>query len=250
MNEAQELLRSLLRSSNHETRDELTWSELDSLEKRTCLASSSFDIDFCAFSGLANDILNDKGISGWLSNLLGTFVKNPYIQSLNGYKYSRVLVICEIKPFKLALTLNENSNDDEPDLIEEEQKEKKIHQQQSNFIKNVSDLLGAEKGRTVAFRDIKATLCTIFLGFELICFQFGQKQEIENFLTHAEKIDDKVKISIALGMEVFLDNNILMAAPENIPVGECFYPMLLSRRAGSILCSSKHSLKFAERSRR
>jgi hypothetical protein len=250
MEEAKELLKSLLRSSVHETTEDLPWSQLSAQEKRTCLSNGTFDIDFCAFSGLVEHVLSDQAVLGLLSNLPGTFVKSPYSQRLYGYRYQKVLVICDIRPFKLALTINECLAEDDQNLMQTEEKESLEPIDDSTFTRNVSDLLGMEKGRTFAFRDVRTKISTLFHGFELICFQFGQKQEIEIFLAHVEKMDSQVKLSVAVGMEVFLNGYFLSATPENISVGECFFPMLLSRSAGSILCPSKHAKRFASRSQR
>jgi hypothetical protein len=251
MQEAKEVLKSILRTSIHETTEDLQWTNLTEQEKRTCLANGLFDIDFCAFSGLTDEILNDVAVYGMLSNLCGTFVKSPYIQRLNGFKNPKVLVICDIKPFKLALTLNESFSEDDQNLVQEEnEEEEEQHLQRSTFMKRVSDLLDCDKGRTFAFRDVKSKISSVFRGFELICFQFGQKQELDNFVTRVEKMGSKVRLNVAVGLEVFLDGYLLLTTPENLSIGECFFPMLLSKKAGSVLCSSKNAVKFSSKSKR
>jgi hypothetical protein len=250
MEEAKEVLKSLLRTSVHESSEDLDKSPLNPQEKRQCLSNGTFDIDFCAFSGLAENILNDPALSRILSNLSGTFVKSPYNQRLNGYRHQKVLVICDIKPFKLALSVTEGYAENDDELTQVEGGEVENDMQQSSFAKNVADLLDLEKGKTFAFRDIKSRVSTAFHGFELICYQFGQKQDIELFLAHVDKMGPETKLGVAVGLELFLDKFMLLCAPENVSIGECFYPMLLSRDAGSILCPLKHAIKFAQNSKR
>jgi hypothetical protein len=141
MEEAREVLKSLLRTSVHESMEDLQWSDLSAQEKRTCMADGTFDVDFCAFSGLVEVLLSDQTLCGILSNLVGTFVKSPYNQRLNGYKYQKVLVICDIKPFKLALTLNECHPEDEQNLIHEDNEGQEELMEKSTFTKSVADLL-------------------------------------------------------------------------------------------------------------
>jgi hypothetical protein len=250
MEEAKELLKSLLRTTVHENTEDLDFCALEKHEKRLCLSNGVFDIDFCAFSGLTEQVLNDAALGKLLSNLSGTFVKYPYCQRLNGYRHQKVLVICDIKPFKLALSLDEPIQEDEQELTQIEAKEVDDNLQQSNFSRNVTELLSFDRGRTFAFRDIREKLISTFCGFEIICFQFGQKQEIENFLAHVEKLDSNTKLGVALGLELFLNDFMLLATPENTSVGECFYPMLLSCKAGSLLCPTKQAAKFVQNSKR
>lgn len=250
LEQAKEIFKSLLRNSAHELNEDLQWSELTPLEKRTCLSSGTFDIDFLAFSGLAQNLINEKNIAATLSNLSGTFVKSPYLQSLHGYKFKKVLVFCDLKPFKLALTLNECRPEDEENVIQEESESQGECSIPSAFSKTVSELLGNDRGRTYAFRDIRFKVLSHFSAFEMVIFQFGQKQELDTFLTHVNNIDASINMSVAVGLEVFLKENLLFVTPENVSVGECFFPMLLSRNAGSILCTSKHAAKFARQSQR
>lgn len=250
MEEAKEVLKSLLRTSAHEKFEDLHWSELTSLEKRSCLSTGTFDVDFLAFSGIGRSLLNERNIAALLSNLSGTFAKSPYVQHLHGYRFQKVLVFCDIKPFKLGLTVNECKPEDEENVMQEDMEPIEAPLNASTFSKNVADLLGNDKGRTYAFRDIKSRVLLNFAAFEMVCFQFGQKQDLETFLALVKKIDTDVSVSVAVGLEIFLKDFLLFTTPENINVGECFFPMLLSRNAGSVLCTSKHASKFASQSQR
>jgi hypothetical protein len=250
MEEAKELFKSMLKTSVHENKDDMEWISLENREKRVCLNNGSFDVDFCAVSGLTEELLNDKMIQGMLANTSGTFVKHPYVQKLHGYKLHKVLVICDIKPFKFALSLNDTTEENESEFVQTEEGEQENAKEATGFSRNVASLLELDKGKTFAFRDLKVKLEKIFKGFELILFQFGQKQELDHFMTHAQKIGSQVQLSIALGLEIFLNDYLLLVSPENISVGECFFSMLLSNQAGSLLLASKHAPKVIPNSRR
>lgn len=250
MGDAKELFRSMLKTSVHENTEDIQWETLEASEKRACLTNSFFDVDFVAISGLAQSIVADNMVQLLLANTSATFVKNPYVQRLHGYRLQKVLVICDLKPFKLAVSLNDALEEDESAIIQAEEENQENVVENCNFAKNVSDLLGMDKGRTFAFRDLKVKVQSAFEGFELVIFQFGQKQEIAHFLTHAEKIGPNVSMTVALALEVYLKDYLLMVTPENISVGECFFSMLLSHQAGSLLLGSKHASKIALNSKR
>lgn len=250
MNDVKELLRSLLRTTVHENCEDLDWTPLEPTEKRTCLSLGEFDIDFCAFSGIAEALLNDRAIASVLSAISGTFVKQPYVQRLHGYRLQKVLVICDMKPFRLALSTNEIAAESEDQLIQEENLEKGDLMDHCNYSKNVANLLANDKGRTYPFREIRTKISSLFKGFELVCFRFGQKQDIKDFLTHVQNLDFSTKVGVAIGLELSLPQFVLLVTPENISVGECFFSMFLSSQAGSVLCSSKQASKLISNSNR
>lgn len=250
MEDAQELLRSVLRGSGNENTEDLDIKVLDNKEKRECLLNSSFDIDFCAFTGVAERLFDDPAVNRSLSNHLGTFVKRPYHQRLYGHKHMKVLTICDIKPFKIALSITDCHTSEEEELIQISETNDNDCHESSNFVRNVTDLLGEDAGKTFAFRDVRGRMSTLFAGFEVIVFQYGQKEEIENFLAHVEKIGPETKLNVAVGLELKLDSFLLLSTPDLISIGECFYPMLLTRTAGSILCSHRQAPKLIPASRR
>lgn len=245
-----ELLRSLLRSTVQENSDDLQWAGLEITEKRSCLSSGRFDIDFAAFSGLSEELLNEPAIAGMLSNLSGTFVKYPYVQRLHGYRLQKVLVLCDMKPFKLALSLNEAAEEDDEKFENCESEENEKASSNAGYLKNVADLIADDKGRTFPYREMKSKICSVFQGFELICYQFGQKQRMEDFVAQVKNVASTVKIGVAVGLELFLKDYILLVTPEHISIGECFYSMFLSQQAGSILCTSKQAEKLLKNSHR
>lgn len=250
MEEAKELFRTILKSSTQENCEDIHWEPLESHQKRECLNNGIFDVDFCAVSGLTQQLLNDRMVQHLLANSSGTFVRHPYTQRLHGYRLQKVLVICDIQPFKIAVSLNENLEENESDFVQPLEEKPENSAQNSSFIRNVASLLETVKGRTFPFRDLKVKIESNFEGFELILFQFGQKQEVDLFLTHVEKMSNQVQLTIALGLELFLNNFLLLVTPENLSVGECFFSMLLSPSAGSILLGAAQASKVIPNSKR
>jgi hypothetical protein len=76
---AENLIRSMLKGTQHENMEEITWEELNAQEKRECLGSAAVDIDFTLFSSQCLHLLAEPFVNLLLSNVSGTVVMRPYV---------------------------------------------------------------------------------------------------------------------------------------------------------------------------
>jgi hypothetical protein len=246
---AENLIRSMLKGTQHENMEEITWEELNAQEKRECLGSAAVDIDFTLFSSQCLHLLAEPFVNLLLSNVSGTVVMRPYIQKLHGCPFTSILILANSQPWKIGICLTD-SEEDEEKLILDDQPCKVSGKRYSNFIMEIAAKLEHEKGKTHPFRQIKTILLNLFSEFEICIFQFGQKQPLESFMQQVQNVSNHVRVFVALGMEMGVEDHFLCVAPEKIALGECFFPMLLSQRAGCIMLPSKHSRKLCPDSHR
>lgn len=246
---ASNILRSILKGRNQENAEEFIFEDLTASEKRTAIANSEFDIDFCLFCGLGSTVLQDTNINGILSNATGSIVARPYAMKIYGCPFSSIVVLANASPWKIGLCMPDTTEDDSAVVISDSES-KPLRKKYAQFIMECSSRLGDTQGRNYPYRQLRDILLEQFSDFEMACFQFGQKQAVECFRSQFSSLSTGIKLFVALGMEIGLQDYFIGVTPEKIPVGECFYPMLFSQKIGSVVLPERHAKKFLSNSNR
>lgn len=246
---AEDLLLSIMKTKEFEGKEELCWRELTRNEKLTMLAEAQFDIDFFCLFGPCESIFNADSILEYVSNLTGKFVEKSYLQRLQGCPIKCAVILAELKPFKLGLVIDEESTEEEETmvLVEPESNNSGRH---SAFLQQISSIIQPQAKGMLPFRDIRNCVINNFLKFEIVLFQFGQKQPLDLFLRLQKDIPTGVRVAVAMGMEFSQQDSTVLTSPNSFAVGETFYPMFLSQQAGSLLFPRNHAKKLLTSSQR
>lgn len=242
---AEEFFRTILKSQDFEATEDLSWESLDAAERRNIVENIAYDVDFCLVYGPCTTIMTDRTVAAIFSNLSGSFLRKPFIQNLSGSPIGRILVIVDAKPFRIGLSIGkkEGTEDDEELFSPFENQLDENPENVSGFIQEVVRRLQNHLGNSFPFRDVQKILLDQLGQFDLAFFQFGQKQPLPLFIEQFQYLNPSLKLCVALGMETYLGNFVLCCEPFGISVGESFFPLFLSQKAGSILLTEKNANK-------
>jgi hypothetical protein len=247
---AQELLKTLLKTSQFEGIEEVPWSEVQPNEKKTLIVNGEFDVDFICLYGKCHKFFAEGTVQRLFSHYTGAFVR-PYIMRLQGSSVGAVLVLLDVKPFKIGISLVEHRTlCEETEGIYDDSTPKSLNKRHQKLVIEVQKKVENLQGKTFPFRDFKTEICKYFSDFDIACFQFGQKQPFDSCLEMLKDLSSEIQLDLAIGFESTIEGKYICASSEGANIGECFYPMFLSQIAGSLLLNEKHAARTMFGSRR
>ena len=238
---------SLLRTAEEIGREPLLFEKINTVELLNTFDKATIDIDYLFISDICDILLNSATILNMLSNCTGHFRRPIEMKAYRFAKGRKLIKICNLRPYCLAVDLKTAKEDEESE------------QEDANFMsiretEEVADDLGdifnyldsLTKLGEVPFRVVKEKLIELIPQNRKAIIQFGQKQQISAFANLISSLEDNCYLELALGIEMSMDDQIMLASSEGINIGKSFYPLFLSKQAGSILMKNDDLLEIID----
>ena len=141
-------------------------------------------------------------------------------------------------PFSLALCFQDDAEVEDDFHLDIFEDERSI---MDNLLADLGNILQPYINQQMPYRDIQDILLNNLGVFHIAIFQFGQKQDFSSFISSFDGIHSQYELEIALGLDLTMQDQILLCSNQFKIPGKLFYSLLTSPTAGSVMIKDRKS---------
>lgn len=236
----EKIFNEFLSSRNEDFQECLTWSELSLPEKRLFVETSLCDVDYLCFFVRGSQFSENLLISSFLSSLHGRFYERARRTILRGR--GEAYLFARIGNFQLAVITNteqQGENEEAHPFIIESREQNDCH---DNILPIAEEALSKCSKFPLSFMDFSQEIVKNFETFPIAIFCFGQKQNLDHFISQLPVEDFNLTFDIALACEYSSDHHSPYVKRDEKCLKMEFFSQFLSPNVGNFLSRKKNSI--------